>query len=310
MIDLGEPVRKEYSEDEKKVLRQNFFLTLHTFLLAYLALHNFLIPVVANIFKGHVLWEHVHFWFLVHIPVNIYLRKGNLPFPVYLFLFAGSLTRFILEIYLAPKLTSWMMLSVFLSESSSLLFFLFYYPEVDKGQKKLFLASLLGAIVAGGLVIGEISIRPEYNLIPTVKENEIKNYGCQGSTNKVVFPLSQHELTTFVDIQQCGFVRDEVFVKDHLKIKNNTGVRLNMRIYRAKWLAGRLSWRFQRLVQVPEASTIDVEDFASFDMPILLKVPERKNLGHILIVPNGISDNFPKGELELTYDTLKWVAHE
>lgn len=310
MIDLGEPARKEYTDEEKKVLKQNFFVTLHSFLLVYLTLHNFLIPLMANFFKGHVFWDHMHFWFLVHIPVNIYLRRGKLSRFVFFFLLFGSLTRLSLESYLTLKLASWGMLSIYLSEVSSLLFFVFYYPEVGDQNNKIVPGALSGILLAGLFSLAEISIRPDYFQKADTKSDFTKLYGCKGSTNKLHFPLGTRPTSNSININECGFHEDEIYVKGRLEVKNKTGLPLNMRIYQLKWSGGRLSWKFIRLLQVSPTGILNVEEFAKFERPLLLKIPERKNLGHLLIVPEKSSEHFPPGELELTYNSLNWRGHE
>ena len=312
MVDLQEPTKKEYSAEEQIALKKQFILLLHTLLLVYLGLHNFLIPLISNLLTGRFILSDLHFWFLFQIPVQFYLRqKKTIPSGYYYFLLLGTFARFGMELQLASSLKSWGVLSLTLSELSSIIFYYLYFPFLKKKSPSLF--SLLAFLIVPAMSMIEIrSQRVISSETKAVTERDDENFGCRGSLNEITFPLRETALfSTETTIRSCGLADSLLRVGDSFKIHNKSSHDINLRLYRLRVLHGKVSWKFVRLVQISQNSLWDISTYLREEKTIfLLKSPERRKLGNIILLPRE-EYHFPigKGKLTSTYDTLQWEPH-
>lgn len=313
MVDLQEPNKKQYSDEEQTALREQFVLLLHTLLLTYLVLHNFLIPIISNLVIGRNLLSDIHFWFLFQIPVQFYLRKR---YPIsswyFYFLLIGTITRLILEVQIAPSLKSWNIFSLFLSELSSIIFYFLYFPFLK--EKSLNLTSFIAIIFVPLISLMELRSEkfiPSQAQVHGEKTNE--SLGCNGSSIKLDFPLERPNiLSSSSVIKECGFSAPLLRVDEQFIIRNRSTIDINLRLYKLKVLHGKISWRFVRLVQVAHDRDWDLTPLLRSEKTVLLlKSPERRKIGNLIIIPRDFIE-FPlgSGELSSTYDTLKWSPHE
>ena len=311
MIDLQEPRSIQYSEQDKVILKDQFILLLHTLLLVYLGLHNLLIPLVSNILKSQPLMSDVHFWFLFQLPVQGMLRKKMPISTWYLyFLILGSISRLGIELYLATNLKSWSILSVLISELSSGIFYFLYFPSLK--IKKFSLIAISGLFIAPSL--STLEIRSSNQLLTPLKlvhEQSVQHLGCQGSVNNLVYPLHTGTVQEALSITSCGFEKNLIFVNKDFNLINQTNVAINLRLYKLQVLHGRVKWKFVRLVQLESHRIWNVSQYIKTDTAYLIKSPERRKIGHVVIVPE-LSREFPlgPGTLGLTFDTLNWTPNE
>lgn len=312
MVDLQEPRKIEYSDKEKIILKEQFILLLHTLLFAYLSLHNFLIPVVSNLLKHQAILQDVHYWFLLQLPVQWFLRqKKQIPTAYFYFLVLGSVARLVIEFYLAPTLKSWGILSVLVSELSSVIFYFLYFPLLS--NTKFSFKSLSAIFIVLFLSLTENHSKPLIlSSVQRLSVFDSSQLGCEGSESVLNFPLTMERVVRdAVAVEECGFSNKQVFFDKQFKIKNHTKHLYNLRIFKLHVLHGRVKWKFVRLIQLEAGREWDAMTYLKNDIAYVIKSPERRNLGHLVLVPKSVKE-FPigKGELSLTYDTLKWSPHE
>lgn len=315
MIDIQEPVIPSYTLEEKAKLKQKFILLLHTLLLVYLSLHNLIIPLVMNSIKNQPLLQDVHWWFLFQIPVQWLLRSGkNIPRQYLYFLIIGSILRVVFEVYTATNLKSWFIFSVFLSEISSGIFYVVYFPLA----KKIAMMSVLPFLI---IAVAIIPILNHFELkseaIISFKNDNVEqlqrdgsSLGCKGSDLQINFPLANKFkiLNSVVITTNCGFAENIISPAAEFTILNSTPQVLNLRLYRLQALYGKIKWKFQRLIQVNVNEYWSIKDLIKLDAIYLIKIPETRRLGHLVLVPIGF-EKFPLGDghLILNYDSLNWI---
>ncbi len=311
MIDIQEPVTPVYSFEEKENIKQKFILLLHTLLIVYLSIHNLLLPLLMNIIKNKPLMLDVHWWFLLQIPVQWFLRKGKvIPKGYLLFLIIGSILRLTLEVYTADNLKSWFILSVFISEISSGIFYAVYFPLARKNAM-MPLALLAFALIPTLKYFEhktEAAISFKTKKVEHV-QSDSASLGCLGSNSQLDFPLkSKYKLLNSVAIADCGFTEKIISPSLDFTIVNTTSQILNLRLYKLQVLYGRVKWKFLRLIQVKSSELWSPNKLISTDTIYLIKIPENRKLGHLVLVPIGF-EKFPigKGSLHLDYDSLNWT---
>lgn len=308
MIDINEPIRRKYSSEEEIIIKKKFLILVHSFLLLYLSLHNFLIPVVMNFFRGNPLIQDVHFWFLFHLPVHFSLRNGKQISSSYnMFLILGSLARFAFyHLFLFSR--SWSLVSVYLSEVSSLFFCFLIWDKTSKDRWTLL--SLIGFFVP--FALGFLEVHPEIkkDKLIFVKENKVKytSYGCQGSLLNLNFNQTVlTEMRGHTSLTNCGFDKNLAKTNKNFEIRNSSKKDVNLRLYSLSKKNERYSWKFQKILRIPGQTKIQIAKYLNESNLYLLKSPERKELGiHVLI--NG--ETSLKGSFEITSDTLSWRLHE
>lgn len=313
MIDIQEPKRRAYTQEEKEELSSRFILLLHTLLLVYLSIHNLFMPLLSNLIKGQDVLQDVHYWFLFQLPVQVWLRKGNrIPSGYFIFLLAGSIVRVAFETLTAPTLKSWGITSILISELSSFIFYFVYWPRVEKNKWPL--------LVLAGLVITPLLSKIEihgqgFGISNVSRQVKIKapetGLGCQGHVGSLIFPLKQEPAVEQVLIKECGLSDMAVRYHGKFQVKNTLDKSINLRLYRLNVLYGRVSWRFVRLVQVEKNGTWDVTPLLKGDVAYLIKSPERRKIGHTVLV-SAIAREFPlgRGELYFNYDSLEWIPYD
>jgi hypothetical protein len=314
VIDIQEPQRAEYTPADKAELKEEFLVLLHTLLLVYLALHNLLIPLMANFLRGNALLTDVHFWFFLHFPLQWYLRRRESPPLGYVqFLILGTVTRLVFELYLASNLKSWHVLSVIVSEVSAGIFYFLYYPSLR--SRKLMWSCLLGLFIPPALAL--IELRPEVRplVMPLARQKLAGadlDLGCKGSQLSLNYPLSARSpVIQKARITDCGFTHPLAAIGPDFAIHNTSGQQLNLRLYRLQVLHGKVRWKFMRLVQVGDGDIWDVGSLLKDHALYVIKSPERRKLGALYLLPEHKLD-FPlgKGQLNLGYDFLEWRNDE
>lgn len=314
MIDLHEPATIAYSSEEKRKLKEDFLILLHTLLLIYLALHNLILPVIINLAHDQHLLTDIHFWFLFHLPVQWLLRKRlQLPEGVVLFLAFGSMLRLGVELYLSTSWKGWGTLSLLLSELSSFIFYFVYYPFCHK--RKYLWVSLLALLVTPSL--SWLEIRSQKIISSSIVHKELGTkseelLGCKGSTVGLEFPLTlAGGPRSSFKLIHCGFEEQLIRSHSHLAVTNSLAYPVNLRLYKLQVLHGKVKWKFVRLVRLKNQESWELSEYVRKDVAYLLKSPERRKLGHAVIIPERTRD-FPlgKGRLNLHYDSLEWIRHE
>lgn len=300
MVDLKEPMRREYSTEESVEVSQSFLTLLFYFLSFYLSLHNVIIPLLLNIFRGNDLLLDVHFWFLFSLPL-IYWIKKRLPIPrSYLFfLLSGSLSRIV--IYTTVMyVKSWTVASVYLTEFSLIISCVFAY---QKSYKDRFIFSgFAGLLVPYYLSQVEFHSVARKVIFPVVtKEINLSKEGCAGSKVDITFP-HQKPVSSFLSIGECGFKNNNAVIDGSFRIFNEQEHLIHLRIFKLTHKEGKLFWKFVRLVKVEPRHELVLNDYLNKDSIFLLKAPERRNLGILILIPK---ESKLAGKITFTPDMIE-----
>lgn len=308
MVDLNEPVKKLYSEREESEITKSFLVLVHSFLIFYLSVHNFILPLILNLLKNRDLTQDMHFWFLFHFPVQYWLRKGKpLSFSYNLFLLLGSLSRLIFyNTFLFSR--SWTLVSVYLSEISSLIFCIVIW---NFGRKdKLIILSFIGLLVPP--LLAQFEMHPvefkTLNTVQNIKSENYEHFGCRGSE----LTLSRENLPNVpfsetLQIMDCGFEVNTQRIGSHYTLLNSGPWDLNIRLYELIKRNGRFTWKFVRIMRLERNSSIELSPYLKHSTPYLLKSPERRKLGITVLIPK---DFVPEGHFHFNLDGLNWSSHE
>jgi hypothetical protein len=313
-VDLKEPVKASYSEEEAAELKHKFILLVHSLLLLYLALHNLIIPMGSNLLRGDQPFLDVHFWFLIHLPLHFWLRTGReVPQCFYLFLLVGSLSRLMIELMLMTSLKSWTIFSVVISEFSTLLFL---YVGRVKFTCYRSLARSMGVVALGLLLPLSMShLEARSNLGPRFflkKEDPTliaEKIGCQEGIVELALPQSHANFQHELEIKTCGFKENLVFISQNFILKNSFESTLNVRLFKLDPKGRRVRWKFVRLVQLAPREVWDLSPLIKTDGLYLVKIPERRNLGFSVLVPDDFKTP-EAGKLIIGFDSVEWHSLE
>jgi hypothetical protein len=251
----------------------------------------------------------MHFWFLFHLPVQRWLRRGErVPDGWLLFLVLGSAVRLGAETLLAPELRSWDLFSVYVSEFSAAIFYYACWPH--RRLRELRVMIPLGVLVPLLLITLEQSpsVRSWNFKRASFQRDDSRSLGCGGSSLELRFPLARElPLGEATELRPCGFAGPLVRASANLGLRNDSGTAVNLRLYRLHVLHGKVSWRFLRLIQLPDRERLDLGPLLKGGELYLLKAPERRSLGHLVIL-RAATREFPLGSgvLELDYDSINW----
>lgn len=300
MVDLKEPARREYSTEESIEVSQSFLVLLFYFLAFYLSLHNLIIPLALNIFRGHELLLDVHFWFLFSFPLILWVKnKKTVPRSYLFFLCLGSLARLVLySTVLYVK--SWTIASVYLTEFSLLIYCVFVYQRSYK-DKFLFL-SLAGLFVPYGLSQIESHTKAKQVVFPEITQVvNLDSEGCQGSQVSVNFPY-RAQVSESVIIQDCGFAEHKAYINGEFKIRNHQNHLIHLRLFKLSHKEGKLYWKFVRMLKIDSRHEVSLNEYLKKDSLFLLKAPERRSIGILLLIPPEVN---LEGRLTFTPDLIK-----
>lgn len=300
MVDLKEPLRREYSMEENLEVNQSFLILLFYFLAFYLTLHNLIIPLALNLFRGHDLLLDVHFWFLFSFPLIYWVKKKiSVPRSYLIFLFSGSVTRIILySTVLYVK--SWTIASVYLTEFSLIIYCVFVYHKSVKD--KFHFLGLLGIFIPYGLSqieshsIAMKVIFPELSL-----HSDLSKEGCVGSQVELSFPV-KGSVSQTTNLKNCGFATNTAFFESSFSITNEQDHLIHLRLFKLSHKEGKLYWKFVRLLRIEGRSHLVLDNFLKKDSIFLLKAPERRNLGILVLIPE---ETALEGKLTFTPDMIK-----
>lgn len=311
MTSVAGPKRREYSEEEQRKLNYHFILLLHTLLLVYLLIHNLIIPVISNILREKHILESVHYWFLFQIPVQYWLRKHKLiPIGYLWFLIVGSILRIGLEPFFTSNIKTWSFFSMLLSEVAS---FVFYSVAFKFTQKKMWpwlpLAALV--IIPGLRVLEYEPHQTVFSQKKTVTKKVISSsFGCQGSHLELKLPLIHSGSVPALKVTSCGFEKNHISPDSNFIIKNTLKHSVNLRLYQLERTGDIIRWKFVRLVQVQPSGDWKVGPLLQPTNMYLVKSPERKTLGSLILLPQMPQDfALQSGRLNFEIDSLEWI-HE
>lgn len=300
MVDLKEPARREYSTEESIEVSQSFLLLLFYFLAFYLLLHNLLIPLVLNVFRGQDLLLDVHYWFLFSFPLVLWVKnKKAVPRSFIFFLCLGSFARLILYSTLL-YVKSWTIVSVYLSEFSLLIYCVLVYQK--SYNDKFLILSFAGLCIPYGLTYVESHSLARKVVFPEIsQEMNLTNEGCEGSHVTLTFP-AKGIVSDSVVIRECGFAGNTAFINRSFKIQNQQKHLIHLRLFKLSHKEGKLYWKFVRMLKIDPRHEVSLDQYLKKDSLFLLKAPERRNLGILLLV---LPDVSLEGKMTFTPDMIK-----
>lgn len=300
MITIEEPQRREYTEEESRLIKHKFITLLYILLIVYLTLHQFLIPLVSNLFKGRHFATDIHWFFMIHFYGYYQLKKKlEMSRGFYAFLWLITILQIIFGVLTMGK---WGLFSLALTQVSTLLFLYFVVPFVSNTYQVKSIVShlLVGGIVFAGLQVIEIksseSLRVTERKI--VMHHEDFNISFPGT-----FPL-KNELSVW------SLGNQGLHFKDYFKIVNDKDVVIDIRLYELKIKSERVRWKYKRLAQLKAHESWDLP--LENDTIYLVKSPERKDLEVLILIPQNYKFPLGSGRLSVGFNSLEWrgITHE
>lgn len=305
MIDLHEPEKKIYTPLEEAEVTRTFLVMVHLLLMLYLSLHNVLIPFCLNLLRERGISQDIHLWFLFQLPLGYWLRrKKMIPQSYVLFLIFGSLGRLVFyNLFLFSK--SWSLVSVYLSELSSLIFcFLIWSRSFGD---KFWALSILGLLVPVGVAQWETHpVESKGVAVQSQKTGpDYRTMGCEGS--EVLLQMPAHELNeaSSVSLINCGFEHNLLRLRGDFMITQKLSKGINLRLYQLIHREGRYSWKFVRMKRLEKSETWVLHPLLKDRQVYLLKAPENRQLGMTVLLTGDVS--LP-GKFTMTFDSLNWSS--
>lgn len=298
MISIEEPTRREYSEEESRLLKHKFITFLYVLLIVYLTLHQFLIPFVSNIFKGNNLASDIHWFFIIHFFGYYQLKKTKkMSFGFYCLLWVITIAQCTVGFLTFGK---WGLFSLAITQTSTVIFLYFVWPFVShlKETKTILAHVVVGLIIFTGLNFVEIHSpemkRSTERRLILHQEDFAINLPGQFPTNR---ELSVWKLSN----QVIEFDRE-------FKIVNDKDSIIDIRLYELKIKSNRVGWKYKRLSQLKpgEAWNLPLQN----DHIYLIKSPERRDLKVLLLIPKGYQFPLGKGVLSVGFNSLEWRGEE
>ncbi len=292
MISYEDPPRVPWGPAENQRQSEEFLWVLHGFLLLYLALHNFVIPVGVNLYRGNPLLEDAHFWFLAQFPLALALRRRSAHADVLMTMVAlGSGLRLVWETWtLAPAGPTWGLFSIWLSEGSSAILYAYYFTRhgrVPKFGWRWSWIPLLALALTQVEERGELFRRP-LDFVRTVKRDLTwADMGCRGS--RIVWNGLAESAPG--DIQSCGFSRPMADLGAPLV--NGSRATVQVRVARLRLHGGELKRDFVRLLILRPGQSARLPG-GEGDLLVLSSI-QQKWLGIQLRVGSQAGARFPRG---------------
>ena len=321
MIEVEEPKRTKFTIEEEKILKDKFVRFIHFLLLIYLFVHYVILPFVINIQRDDNFLANIDLWFLAHLFFHLVLiRKKDLTNFAFILVSSGCLFRLLWEGTDYRNYSSWILFSFLVTQISSVVFIFIYssiVPNIKMSKSKWVLAIMIGAI--SSFVLFELKVKPQEkividNLKEVVDYQNLKDLGCLGSEIVLKYPIADlqyREAQKNIRILDCGFERSRLFINRSLTIQSSLPL-VNVRVYRLKKNNSRMSWQFVRLVQLAKNKSVDISPYLDKGDLFLLRVPERKGLGHVVLIPKDADTSMfgQNGNLQISYNFLRWTNEQ
>ncbi|HLT22655.1 MAG TPA: hypothetical protein VKZ84_04400 [Bacteriovoracaceae bacterium] len=298
MITVEEPKAREYTPEESELLKHKFITLLYTLLIVYLTLHQFLIPLVNNLFKGLPFASDIHWYFVIHFYGHYKLRKDRkLPYGFYALIWLMT----ILQIGVGfMSLGKWGLFSLAITQISTIIFLYFVWPFVNYTIKA---KDVLIHIIVGGAIFAGIKSVEVKSVKPKVKSQ--RQIVLHQEDFVITFPNSfpkERELSVW----NLG---DRTFNFEHdFRIINDKDVSIDIRLYELHIKSERLRWKYKRLAQLKPNESWDLP--LENDVIYLVKSPERKDLKVLLLIPQNYEFPLGPGELSVGFNSLEWRSQK
>lgn len=300
MITVEEPKAREYTEEESFILKHKFITLLYTLLIVYLTLHQFLIPLVNNIFKGLPLVSDIHWYFLIHFYGHYKLKtEKELPYEFYIFVWLITILQTGFGFF---SLGKWGLFSLAITQVSTIIFLYFSWPYVSKTikAKSLLIHLMAGALLFAGIKAVEVQ---SVQVRPKSQREVILHQEDFSVTFPNSFPLKRKLSVWNLENSVFNFNND-------FRVINDKDVTIDIRLYKLQVKSERLRWKYMRLAQLKGSEVWDLP--LEKDAIYLVKSPERKDLKVLILVPQNYEFPLGPGELSVGFNSLEWrsLKHE
>ena len=293
MISIEEP-KREFTEEESRQLRFKFITLLYTLLIVYLTLHQFLIPLANNLFKGRFFAADIHWFFIVHFYGYHQLKKTKeMSQGFYSFLWLVTILQTSFGFFTLGK---WGLFSLGITQVSTILFLYFVWPFVgsDRNFKTIAFHALMAVLIFAGLK----SIEVHSTETKRVTERRVV---LHQEDFAISFP-GKFQSESQASVWELG---NQVFeFANGFKIVNDRDAIIDTRLYELKIKSDRVRWKYQRLAQLKPGEVWDLP--LDKDSIYLVKSPERKDLKVLLLIPEGFKFPLGEGQLSVGFNSIEW----
>lgn len=212
--------------DKNPALKKIFFLLFHGGMVAYLILHNLLVPIIRNVGQHRFPFYDLHFWFLPQVVLFVLFYrydfanriKGAIPLLVDItFLSALITTGDFLHDLTQKKYFALEHFSSALSLASLMIFFTVYYLHFRhhfpsrfswQYQGKGIILSLMAGLILFGMEksLSHWAVRP-VEIRKTIPQRKIMKATCHrfSPLGQFISPLGSGQIPLTVDFDSCGF---------------------------------------------------------------------------------------------------------
>ena len=284
-------------------IKKIFLIIFHGGMVAYLVLHNLLIPMIRNFGAGQALFGGIHYWFALHLfLLFLFVRydfvkrpKSIIPLTMWVSIYATILGTIELFHSLSVSKVNVGHFSSFISVACIGIFyigfFIYFRPFINWNGNHLWqrhaLALGLGLLHFGIQLNFEDHIgliKKTRSLVAEKKEIDHSKQGCQGS----IIKLDKNFQTAGKDvvISSCGFVENtSLFEDQNIHLINNSGKKHVIRLERLH----QKRWRFVRPIIINDGKKFIIrKDNFHLDGIYQLRSPTSKEIGIHLIINDEI----------------------
>lgn len=294
MITIEEPKRRDYSEEESKLLKHKFITLLYVLLIVYLTLHQFLIPLVSNLFKGRHFATDIHWFFMIHFFGYYQLKKNQkMSFGFYLLIWVITIAQCLVGFLTFGK---WGLFSLAITQTSTVIFLYFVWPFVSQVRET---KSILSHVVAGLLIFMSLNYIEVHSV--EVRKATERMLILHQEDFAINFPS---KFSVLKEKSVWNLANTVVNFDNSFRVINDRESVIDIRLYEMKIKSNRVAWKYKRLSQLKagEAWNLPLEK----DRIYLVKSPERRDLKVLILVPNGYVFPLGEGVLSVGFNSLEW----
>lgn len=257
--ELPEPVVATLTHEENSNRRHQFAIVLNFFVLAYNALHKFIMPLYicfsANNGKGYLMM--IDWWWLYHVALALLLfRKKWDDAKLHFALFVG-IGGVLFELVGSVQEYNWVLMSFWITAFStlSIIIYIFSISHPLEKMKHPFLLGITGLLLGIGLQIG-LTYAPllatttldqtthdknqlsEAPLLDVTTHCGWSNFSIKINNGHLLLP--KLSTTSLVSVKECGFLHNMAQFNTHeeLILSNHSDSYLNIKVvayFEGKW---------------------------------------------------------------------------
>ncbi len=286
-------------------LKKVFLVIFHGGMVAYLILHNIMIPIIRNYGAGAEIFKGVHYWFALHLFLLILFIRYDfhkrprtiIPATLWVSVWATLLGTAELFYSLGVSKVNVGHFSSFISIACVGIFYIGFFRyfkqfinwETDSLAKRHILAFLLGAAHFGVQMQFEEHIgllKKKREIVTNQQELDYDTLGCKGSQLRLKIGDQFSPMDKLI-IKDCGFLENiSKFNQGNISLINESGKDHLLKLERLSVD----KWKFVKLIKIHAGETLSIrKDNFHLSGIYQLRSPTSKQIGIHLIINEEIN---------------------